>query len=108
MMRDVEYRFEPSVDPSKRRETGTRSHAYAFLTRLFTMLQKQAFKSEIWKVEDDSSEQSGGLRYLTKTNQTAFARFSFNLHLEKRCVVFYSPSHCLSSSLRFLNGMVTP
>ena len=63
--------------------------------------------TEIWKMEDDSSEQSGGLSYADK-NQEAFARFSFNLHFEKLYVVVSSPSHCLSSSLRFLNGVITP
>ena len=106
-MPDAEDPFEPSADPSKRPETGSRSHAYAFLPRLLTMLQKQALKTEIWKMEDDSSEQSGGLSYADK-NQDAFARFSFNLHFQKLYVVVSSPSDCLSSCLRFLNGVITP
>ena len=90
MMPDAEDPFEPSADPSKRRETGSRSHAYAFLKRLLTMLQEQALKSEIWKMEDDSSEQSGGLSYADKNQPDAFARFSFNLHLREtvRCRLF--------------------
>jgi hypothetical protein len=47
-----------------------------------------------WKMENDTSQQSGGLSYANKSQPDTFARYLFfSLHFEKQYDVVSLPSH---------------